>query len=150
MALIGLSLDQEAEFDEKVLGSLWNVEEIDTSSLDWGDLHGHGGILESSGQQGERPSLSPPPTWRAGGSLLWTPGGLEWARGGLERGICCGADMGTETAKVRSNKIPRRAHPHIREPCSMEGLTAGPGRISQMCPVGETTFDHLPGGNDGK
>lgn len=28
----------------------------------------------------------PLPTWRTGGSLLWTPGGLEWARGRLGRG----------------------------------------------------------------
>lgn len=69
-------------------------------------------------------------------------------KGQAGKGVCCGADMGAETAKVRSNKIPRRAHPHIREPCSMEGLTAGPG--PQLCPVGETTFDHLPGGNAGQ
>lgn len=31
--------------------SLWNVEEIDMGSLDWGILRGHEGILKAGGQQ---------------------------------------------------------------------------------------------------
>lgn len=55
-------------FDENVLGILWIVEEIAMSSLDWGDLLGHEGILKAGGHPHMASRCeSPVDSWRSGG-----------------------------------------------------------------------------------
>lgn len=60
------------------------------------------------------------------------------AGGRLDRGSAGGRTWAWRLP-VRSSEIPRRAHHHIREPCSVEVFTAGPGGIPQLCPAGELT-----------
>ena len=53
---------------------------------------------------------SPLPTQEAGVSFLGIPGGLGGGKGEPGKGVCFGADVGTETAKVRSSKIHGRVN----------------------------------------